>query len=325
MVEAQVSGLAAVLEEPGSGGYAVKSMINPRLGEIRAAFEEGLLDSKAGDVLFLYFAGHGLVSDSSQLFLAGVDAYPEYPKKTAYGAEELGGLLDSSAASTVLVVLDCCHAGRMTNPISSLTAAVGSDALASGDPYRRRALITSSTDLEFSHYDENGSIFTAAVTAGLKGGADLNHDGVVDIEELHVFVSSLLREFALPQSPAFAVKGGGGAPAVVRLPGMRVGELVVPSLFVQAAGGASAALRLLGLQDEEAAEVKPNPDLRRRLDELDKVIDAAAQVWDETVIVTWLRSNNGHLGGARPIDAFAVHGPEPVLAALNAEAEGVFA
>ena len=160
---------------------------------------------------------------------------------------------------------------------------------------------------------------------GLEGGADLNRDGVVDIEELYLFISSRLRDSGLPQLPAFATKGGGGAPAVVRTPGMRVGGLVVPSLFVEAAGGPSAARRLLDLPDGAALDEEPDPAVVRRLKDLTRVIHAAAEVWDETVIVTWLRSNNDHLGGARPIDAFALSGPDPVLAALSAEAEGVFA
>jgi hypothetical protein len=325
MVADQAAGLAAVLAEPDSGGYAVTTAIDPPLSDLRAAFEDSLRTSRTGDTLILYYSGHGLVSDSAELFLTGTDANPENLQRTAYPAEELGALLDASAASTVVVLLDCCYVGRMIRPGLALAAAAGSDAHASGDPYRRRSLITSSTDLELAHYDNTGSSFTSALMKGLEGGADLNRDGVVDIEELYLFVSSRLRGSGVPQLPAFITQGGGGAPAVVRTPGMRVGGLVVPSLFVQAAGGASAARRLLGLPDGAALDGEPDPAMVRRLEDLTRVIDAAAEVWDETVIVTWLRSNNDHLGGARPIDALAVSGPDPVLAALDAEAEGVFA
>jgi hypothetical protein len=81
----------------------------------------------------------------------------------------------------------------------------------------------------------------------------------------------------------------------------------------------------MGLPDGAALDGEPDPAVVRRLEDLTRVIDAAAEVWDETVIATWLRSNNDHLGGGRPIDALAVYGPDPVLAALDAEAEGVFA
>lgn len=325
MVADQVDSLGAVLAAPDSGGYVVTKAIDPPLRDLRSAFEDSLRTSRTGDTLIFYYSGHGFVSDSAKLFLAGTDVNPENLQHTAYAAEELGELLDASAASTAVVFLDCCYSGTMMRPVSALAEAAGSDALVLGDPYRRRSLITSSTDLQLAHYDNAGSLFTSALIMGLEGGADLNRDGVVDMEELYLFISSRLRDSALPQLPAFASKGGGGAPAVVRAPGMRIGGLVVPSIFVQAAGGASAARRLLGLPDGTALDGESDPAVVRRLEDLTRVIRAAAEVWDETVIVTWLRSNNDHLGGARPIDALAISGPDPVLAALDAEAEGVFA
>jgi len=325
MVADQVHGLEAVLAEPDSGGYEVKTAIDLPLRDLRAAFEHILRESTVGDTLLLYFSGHGLVSDSAELFLAGTDTNPENLGQTAYPAAELAALLDASAASTAVVILDCCYAGRMMSPGSALAATARADALAPGGPFRRHSFITSSTDFELAHYDDTGSLFTSALMAALEGAADLNGDGVVDAEELYLFISSRLRDSGLPQRPAFAMKGGGGAPAVVRTPGIDVGGLVIPSLFVQAAGGVFTARRLLGLPDGALDRELLFPALDARLEEVSTVIRAAAEVWDETVIVNWLRSNNDHLGGARPVDALAVAGPDPVLAALRAEAEGVFA
>jgi len=154
MVADQVEGLRAVLAEPDSGGYEVTTAIDQPLSYLRSAFEDSLGSSRTGDTLILYFSGHGLVSDSAELYLAGTDVNPENVQQTAYPAQKLGEFLDGSAASTVVVLLDCCYAGRMMTPVSALAAAAGPDARTSGDAYRRRSIITSSTDLELAHYDD---------------------------------------------------------------------------------------------------------------------------------------------------------------------------
>lgn len=68
-----------------------------------------------------------------------------------------------------------------------------------------------------------------------------------------------------------------------------------------------------------------SPANRRRLTDLDHVLNRALQVlWPDQAGV-WLTSPNAHLGGARPMDVLALRGPGPVLDALDAYADGAYA
>ncbi|MEU7869417.1 caspase family protein [Dactylosporangium sp. NPDC049140] len=324
-VARQVEELRAVLTDPALGGFTATEAIDPPVEELRSAVEGTFRAAELGDVLLFYFAGHGLVSASSELYLAAADSTADDLERTAFPARRLGDLLDASRASISVIVLDCCYAGRAFESIHMLTAAAGGGSPPPLDAYRQRAVITSATDMEPAHRGATGSLFTSALIGALKGGADLDGDGVIDVAEVYEHATAVLARAGVPQRPALIMKGGGGAPALIRAPGLKLGDVVVPAIFVQAAGGPRAAAQALGLSDPAAVGEPVDPVVARRVDDVRSVIDAAADVWDETVIASWLRSVNDHLGGARPIDVLLQSGPDEVLVALEAEAEGVFA
>jgi hypothetical protein len=56
--------------------------------------------------------------------------------------------------------------------------------------------------------------------------------------------------------------------------------------------------------------------------ELDRVLAEVRLVWAGNAAMTWMTSANARLEGNRPLDVLAVHGPEPVLQALEAGAWG---
>lgn len=65
----------------------------------------------------------------------------------------------------------------------------------------------------------------------------------------------------------------------------------------------------------------PSADLTQE----QRVLRRAREIWSPEAADIWMTSQNAHLGGARPADVLAVRGPDEVLAALEAEAEGAFA
>lgn len=68
-----------------------------------------------------------------------------------------------------------------------------------------------------------------------------------------------------------------------------------------------------------------SPANRRRLTDLDHVLNRLLQVlWPEQA-GAWLSSPNPHLGGARPVDVLAIRGAGPVIDALDALAAGAYA
>lgn len=56
--------------------------------------------------------------------------------------------------------------------------------------------------------------------------------------------------------------------------------------------------------------------------ELDRVLAEVRLVWAGNAAMTWMTSANARLEGNRPLDVLAMHGPDPVLEALEAGAWG---
>ncbi|MDR6688445.1 hypothetical protein J2Y41_004035 [Arthrobacter sp. 1088] len=66
-------------------------------------------------------------------------------------------------------------------------------------------------------------------------------------------------------------------------------------------------------------------DARNFPDEVATVVSRAVEYWPRSAAVIWLRSPNQHLDGATPVEFLPKHGPEQVLAALDASLWGTFA
>lgn len=101
--------------------------------------------------------------------------------------------------------------------------------------------------------------------------------------------------------------------------------LAPPQAFLQAAGGPESAARLLGIPAHQLAELTGDSLPAQRLRGIIRVVGSAAEIWDERIVATWLRSPNGFLNGSRPIDVLVLEGPVEVLGALDATAGGTFA
>ena len=70
---------------------------------------------EASDVLLIYYVGHGLVADDGGLHLATYasrDLDDDIPTYQALPFGELRGVLERGRSRLVIVVLDCCYAGR---------------------------------------------------------------------------------------------------------------------------------------------------------------------------------------------------------------------
>lgn len=66
------------------------------------------------------------------------------------------------------------------------------------------------------------------------------------------------------------------------------------------------------------------PENQRKLIDLDYVFGRLEQLFTPRQAEIWLTSMNAHLG-ARPVDVLRLRGATPVIAAIDAEAEGAFA
>ncbi|MEO3769100.1 caspase family protein [Micromonospora sp. B9E7] len=76
---------------------------------------------EAEDLLLVYYAGHGLLDDNGELFLAlsGTNPRPDWLKYTAIPFSWIRDAMRDSPARTRVLILDCCFAGRALNTMSA--------------------------------------------------------------------------------------------------------------------------------------------------------------------------------------------------------------
>ncbi|MET8087405.1 caspase family protein [Micromonospora sp. NPDC005237] len=76
---------------------------------------------EAEDLLLVYYAGHGLLDDNGELFLAlsGTNPRPDWLKYTAIPFSWIRDAMRDSPARTRVLILDCCFAGRALTTMSA--------------------------------------------------------------------------------------------------------------------------------------------------------------------------------------------------------------
>jgi hypothetical protein len=163
----------------------VRLVTERTMAEVLGEAEDLLVSATRRDTLLVYYSGHGLLDQSGELFLCTRDTRSDRLRSTAVKASDLSGMMDGSAAGTMVVVLDCCHSGRFK----------GGDipATLSG---RGRFVVTSSRSGELAndaHVRNHASLFTHHLAEGIVNGAeDHDHDGIVTLSELYDYVRTAL-------------------------------------------------------------------------------------------------------------------------------------
>jgi caspase domain-containing protein len=112
-VEANVEDLAAVLADPGLGGFLpenVRTMVDPRYQNFGRELARWCREAE--DVLVVYFSGHGLIGDDGGLLLAVSDTAEDFKEHSALPVEQLRSAMRRSEARIKVLVLDCCYSGR---------------------------------------------------------------------------------------------------------------------------------------------------------------------------------------------------------------------
>ncbi|MFQ5830454.1 MAG: caspase family protein [Candidatus Methylomirabilia bacterium] len=175
----------------------------PTLRNIKWALGSFLARSaKKDDIVIIFFAGHGapepdprgIESDGLAKYLIPIDADPEDLYSTALPMDEFQTIFGRLEAERVVVFLDSCYSGAAGGRTfaSRRTRALNVDDLFLERLTRSkgRAIITASRPAEVSiELPELGhGVFTYYLIQGLKGVADLDHDGIVSLHELYQYI-----------------------------------------------------------------------------------------------------------------------------------------
>ena len=246
----------------------------------RKALDEALSaarQAKAGDVLVVYLAGHGVNLGDSFYYLTA-DAMsadlgdPALRAATALSSAELSAAINEIPALKQVLVLDTCASGKLIEDLTSKRSVPSSQVRALDRVKDRTGMFvlagcaSDRVSYEATRYGQG--LLTYSLLLGMKGG-QLREREYVDVSMLFNFAADKVPEFAKDiggvQRPIVATPRGGSSFDIGRLTDedkQRVPLNEVRSLFVRAS-----------LQDdEERADLL---DLSQRVN--DRLGDLSAQ------------------------------------------------
>ncbi len=162
------------------------------LSDFSAYIEEWLPRRVSKDTtVFVYYAGHGTPNlATGKAFLLPYDGHPDFSNKL-YSLDRLYENLERLPARGVVVMLDSCFSGAVGRSVLPTGArpvgiAIENPVLASG----KLAVITAATGTQISsdYEKEQHGLFTYFVLRGLRGEADIDKNGSVEVDELYEYV-----------------------------------------------------------------------------------------------------------------------------------------
>ncbi len=147
------------------------------------------------DFLLLYVSCHGRRGSEGELYLATIDTDMDRLPPTAIPADNIRRWADESPAQSVVVVLDCCHAGAVVGELKQRNR-------------RDRILLLSTAAHELAHEGRSTeakalpSAFAGAFFEGIETGmADRNLDGAITVREAFDYAMAQLRRSGSGQTP----------------------------------------------------------------------------------------------------------------------------
>ena len=216
---ADAEALGRVLGDPQIGDFAVQVVRNEPAHVIQAQIEELFSESRPDDVLLLHFSGHGLKSESGELFFAASNTRPNRLGSTAVSADFVQRCMRDSRSRSVVLLLDCCYGGAFAQGVT--VRAAGDVNVLDSFPQGRsgggrgRAVITASSAMEYAFEGDRladdqhrrPSVFTSALVEGLAtGDADRDEDGWVSLDELYDYVFDKVRSRIRTRPPSRQVE-----------------------------------------------------------------------------------------------------------------------
>jgi WD40 repeat protein len=181
---------------------------------ILAEFEKVVAEAKPEDIFVLYYAGHGVMTETDkQFFLVPHDVIQLYGNDGALAqkglsAGELKAFAQKIKAQKQLFILDACQSSGALETIAARGAAeekaIAQLARATGTHW-----LTAAGSQQFaSEFAQLGhGVFTYALLDGLGGKADVNGDGQITVKELDSYLQDVVpvlteKHKGSPQFPA---------------------------------------------------------------------------------------------------------------------------
>ena len=178
------------------------------------AFQKLSRQLRPQDVFVLYLAGHGIAVDGRFHFFPWKLDYQDTVEDSlayALSQDRLQAYLATIPALKSLIILDSCYSGSFTSAVDrqlKSESANGRLSRATG-----RAVLSATADNQEAIEGYRGmGVFTYALTKGLLGEAEKNHDGLISTSELAQYAQATVTEITeavwqQPQTPSFVING----------------------------------------------------------------------------------------------------------------------
>ena len=196
---------AAFLRSPQGGGFPssqIKVLLNQEatLAAVRTALGTWLARSaEPDDLVYVFFAGHGVVEGDRDGYLLAHDSDPQNLYATALSVDELNKLVSERLRARLAVLFtDACHAGRLGLASRGVEDKVlvnrFLDEVGKTGQGVFRLLASRPDELSYEDKRWGGGhgVFTNFLLEGLRGRADRDEDGVVRAGELLDYLSEVV-------------------------------------------------------------------------------------------------------------------------------------
>jgi type VII secretion protein EccCb len=203
--------LGELLRDPEIGGFDLVDILpNESKPEIERQMERMFASAEPGDLITLYFSGHGVRSRNGELHLAVSNTDLSLLASTSVAASFVRNRIDESDASSTVLLLDCCYSGAFTDGRGTLKADpqinVGNELSAGRGIYVLTAAssVQTATDgqPETVATPRTLSAFTEAVVRGLStGAADVRGMGRITPNDLWEYVRQEVPSRTTRQTP----------------------------------------------------------------------------------------------------------------------------
>lgn len=180
----------------------------PSKQNIQQAFEEVTAKATANDIVIIFFAGHGVVNSSTKLFyyltqeasafdLNGVE------NEVAISTDELNLWMRNIKAQKQLLILDACNSGQAISNLQSLVVKreIPAEQQRALDRLKDRTgtyILTASASGQSAYETSlyNQGLLTYSLLYGIKLGAALSKDNLVDVNRLFNFAADKAKELS---------------------------------------------------------------------------------------------------------------------------------
>lgn len=142
------------------------------------------------DLVILYFSGHGLPGSFLPIDFDGIN------NKLMH--EEINAVIDSSSAKFKLCIADACHSGSLLTERGDLipnTIETYYRSLAQSGPGSALLMSSKSNETSLESSGLRQGVFSHFLIKGLQGGADIDNNKIVTIQELYNFISHQVRTY----------------------------------------------------------------------------------------------------------------------------------